>query len=64
MGDPEARSRTIGETEHEAREVMIEGVSGGWRCTAATSGRNGSRRGRRLEWTNGAVAQVFSGREP
>ena len=54
----------VGETEHDVREVMIEGVSG----ILAAHGRNErptwipSRR--RLEWTNGVVAQAFSAEDP
>jgi phage terminase large subunit-like protein len=55
----------VGETEHDAREVMIEGVSGimslykdgGARPTWIASRR-------RLEWPNGAYAQVFSAEDP
>ena len=54
----------IGETEHDAREVMVEGVSGllavherGERPTWIPSRR-------RLEWRSGAVAQVFSAEDP
>src|SRR4030088_282767 len=54
----------IGETEHDAREVMIEGVSGllavhGWheRPTWLPSRK-------RLEWSDGQVAQVFSADDP
>ena len=54
----------IGETEHDAREVMVEGVSGllavherGERPTWIPSRR-------RLQWHNGAVAQVFSAENP
>ncbi|HEX3859664.1 MAG TPA: terminase family protein [Pseudolabrys sp.] len=62
--DRNARIALIGETEHEVREVMIEGVSG----LLAVHGRSerpqwiSSRR--RLEWKNGAVAQAFSAEEP
>jgi phage terminase large subunit-like protein len=54
----------IGETEADVREVMIEGVSG---IMSIHSGRRRptwipSRR--RLEWANGAVAQVFSAEDP
>ena len=54
----------IGETEHDVREVMIEGVSG----ILAAHGRNErptwipSRR--RLEWSSGVVAQTFSAEDP
>jgi phage terminase large subunit-like protein len=54
----------VGQTEHDEREVMIEGVSGllavhGWheRPTWLLSRK-------RLEWSNGAVAQVFSAEDP
>ena len=59
-GDKTARIALIGETEHETREVMVEGVSG-----LLTVHPHAERplwlpsRGR-LEWQNGAVAQVFS----
>ena len=54
----------IGECEHDAREVMIEGPAGIL--------RHASRRERplwlpsrgRLEWPNGAVAEMFSAEDP
>jgi phage terminase large subunit-like protein len=54
----------IGETEHDAREVMVEGVSG---LLAAHAGHERpvwipSRR--RVEWRSGAWAQVFSAEDP
>ncbi|MEI9803940.1 MAG: terminase family protein [Pseudolabrys sp.] len=64
VGDPSARIALIGETEHETREVMVEGVSG----LLAVHGRRErpewipSRR--RLEWKTGAVAQIFSAENP
>ncbi len=69
-GHPAATDRRVGrialvaETHADARDVMIEGVSG----LLALHGRRerplwlSSRR--RLEWPNGAVAQVFSAEEP
>jgi phage terminase large subunit-like protein len=54
----------VGETEHDAREVMVEGVSGllavhpRWERPVWTPSR------RRLEWKNGAVAQTFSAEDP
>ena len=64
MGDPAARIALIGETKHDAREVMVEGVSG-----LLAVHRSGERpqwlpTRQRLEWRNGAVAQVFSAEEP
>ena len=59
-----ARIALVGETEHDVREVMIEGVSGllavhGWheRPTWLPSRK-------RLEWPDGQVAQVFSAEDP
>jgi Terminase large subunit, T4likevirus-type, N-terminal len=59
-GDPKARIALIGETEHEAREVMIEGVSGLLAVHRRYERPQWIPTRRRLEWTNGAVAQVFS----
>ncbi len=63
---PEAIGRIalVGETYADVRDVMIEGVSGllsvhrrvdrpSWRSSL-----------RRLEWSNGAIAQVFSSEDP
>jgi len=61
---PAGRIALVGETEHDVREVMIEGISGilgvherherpAWIPTR-----------RRLEWANGAVAEVFSAEDP
>ena len=60
MGDPKARIALIGETEHEAREVMVEGVSGLLAVHHRRERPQWIATRRRLEWTNGAVAQVFS----
>jgi phage terminase large subunit-like protein len=54
----------VGETEHEVREVMVEGVSG-----LLTISRRGDRptwisSRRRLEWPSGAFAQAFSADDP
>ena len=54
----------VGETEHDVREVMVEGVSG-----LLAVHRHGDRpewipSRRRLEWRNGAVAQIFSAEDP
>lgn len=58
------RAALVGATLHDAREVMVEGVSG-LRAIAPADRRpryEASRR--RLVWPNGAVAQVFSAEEP
>jgi phage terminase large subunit-like protein len=59
-----SRIALVGETEHDVREVMIEGVSGllavhGWheRPTWLPSRK-------RLEWRDGQIAQVFSAEDP
>lgn len=62
--EPVGRIALVGETIADVREVMIEGVSG----LLAIHGR-GERpywqpSRRRLEWPNGAVAQVFSSEDP
>jgi phage terminase large subunit-like protein len=62
---PKARIALIGETEHDVREVMIEGVSGILRAHHHRHERPewiSSRR--RLEWKNGAVAEAFSADDP
>lgn len=60
INDKRARIALIGETEHEVREVMVEGVSG---LLAVHPHRERPKwnptRGR-LKWKNGAVAQVFT----
>src|SRR5689334_13303789 len=64
LADGNARIALVAETEHEAREVMVEGVSGlltihrpyerpVWRPTR-----------RRLQWKNGAIAQLYSAENP
>ena len=60
LNDKHARIALIGETEHEVRSVMVEGVSG-----LLAVHRHGERPQwtptlRRLQWRNGAVAEVFS----
>ncbi|MGB3273257.1 MAG: terminase family protein, partial [Xanthobacteraceae bacterium] len=59
-----ARIALVGETEHDVREVMIEGISG-----LLAVHRRGERplwvpSRRRLEWNNGAVAYAFSAEDP
>jgi phage terminase large subunit-like protein len=64
LADPKARIALIGETEHEAREVMVEGVSGLLAVHARGERPDWVSSRRRLHWRNGAVAQVFSAEEP
>jgi phage terminase large subunit-like protein len=54
----------IGETEHDAREVMVEGVSGLLAAHRRDEKPVWIPSRRRIEWRNGAVAQVFSAEDP
>jgi len=58
------RVALIGETQHFAREVMVEGESGLLRTSPRIERPNWIATRRRLEWPNGAVGQVFSADEP
>ncbi len=64
LGNPAARIALIGETEHEAREVMVEGVSGLLSVHRADERPQWLPYRRRVEWRNGAVAQLFSADNP
>jgi len=64
LSDPSARIALIGETEHDAREVMVEDVSGLIAVHASHERPQWIASRRRLEWTNGAVAQAFSAEQP
>jgi phage terminase large subunit-like protein len=63
-GEGERRIALIGETEHETREVMIEGVSGLLSVHQHDRRPVWSPSRRRLEWDNGAIAQAFSAEDP
>ena len=54
----------VGETAHDAREVMIEGPSGILAHCPRSERPEWLPSRRRLEWPNGAVAQVFSADDP
>jgi phage terminase large subunit-like protein len=54
----------VGETEHEVREVMIEGVSGILAAHAPRERPLWIPSRRRLEWSSGVVAQAFSAEDP
>jgi len=62
--EPTGRIALVGETQAQVRDVMIEGVSGllaihhRWERPVWSPSR------RRLEWGNGAVAQVFTAEDP
>lgn len=61
---PVERIALVGETLADAREVMVEGISGilAVHDPAVRPVWQPSRR--RLEWPNGAIAQVFSAQDP
>lgn len=54
----------VGETEHDVREVMIEGVSGLLAVHRRDERPAWLPSRRRLEWNNGAVAYAFSAEDP
>ena len=54
----------VGETEHDVREVMIEGVSGLLAVHRRDERPAWISSRRRLEWRNGAVAYAFSAEDP
>ncbi|MCO5129861.1 MAG: terminase family protein [Xanthobacteraceae bacterium] len=58
------RIALVGETEHDVREVMIEGVSGLLAVHPRADRPAWSPSRRRLEWPNGAVAYAFSAEDP
>ena len=64
QSDGKARIALIAETEHEAREVMVEGVSGVLAVHRHDERPEWIPTRRRIEWQNGAVAQIFSAEEP
>src|SRR5262245_17444141 len=61
---PHRRIALVGETEHDAREVMIEGVSGILRSAPRADRPVWLASRRRLVWPNGAIAQAFSAEDP
>ena len=63
-GAPHGHIALVGETEHDVREVMIEGASGLMRAGPWDERPVWSPTRRRLEWQNGAVAQAFSAEDP
>jgi len=60
----DARIALIGESEHDAREVMVEGVSGILAVHRVADRPTWIPSRRRLEWANGTVAEVFSAEDP
>ncbi len=58
------RIALVGETEHDVREVMIEGVSGILGVHPRHQRPLWTPSRKRLEWPNGAIAEVFSAEDP
>jgi phage terminase large subunit-like protein len=54
----------VGETEHDVREVMIEGPAGLLAVCPRIERPQWTATRRRLEWPNGAVAYAFSAEDP
>ena len=63
-GQPAGRIALVGETFADAREVMVEGVSGILAISPRRERPVWQPSRRRLEWANGAVAQLFSAADP
>nr|WP_321458536.1 terminase family protein [uncultured Cohaesibacter sp.] len=61
---PYGRIALIGETLQDARDVMVEGVSGLLAIHSKSDRPTWLSSRRRLEWSNGAVAQIFSAEDP
>lgn len=61
---PVGRIALIGETQADARDVMVEGVSGLLAVHRRCERPVWHKSLRKLTWPNGAVAQVFSAEEP
>ena len=61
---PVSHIALVGETEHDVREVMIEGVSGLLAVHRRDERPAWTPSRRRLEWSNGAVAYAFSAEDP
>ncbi|WP_108661961.1 DNA-packaging protein [Acuticoccus kandeliae] len=61
---PHGRIALVGETLADAREVMVEGVSGILAVSTRGDRPQWQPSRRRLEWANGAVAQLFSAADP
>ncbi|OQW60741.1 MAG: ATP-binding protein [Proteobacteria bacterium SG_bin9] len=59
-----AQIALIGESEHDVREVMVEGLSGILAVHTRAERPVWAPSRRRLEWNNGAVAYAFSAEDP
>jgi len=58
------RIALVGETQGQVRDVMIEGVSGLLSVHTRRERPSWSPSRRRVEWSNGAIAQIFSAEDP
>jgi phage terminase large subunit-like protein len=63
-GRAHGRVALVGETIHDAREVMVEGESGLLRTSPLEQRPEWIPTRRLLQWPNGAVGQVFSADDP
>ena len=61
---PAGRIALVGETQAQVRDVMVEGVSGLLSVHDRRERPVWSPSRRRLEWSNGAIAQVFTAEDP
>ncbi len=61
---PVGRIALVGETRDDVRDVMIEGVSGLMRVHPRHERPLWQPTRRRMEWPNGAIAQIFSAEDP
>lgn len=61
---PHGRLALVGETFADVRDVMVEGETGLLRLSPPSERPRWTATRRRLEWTNGAVAQAFSSEDP
>ncbi len=61
---PHGRIALVGESALDARAVMIEGESGLLRTSPRRERPSWISSRRRLEWSNGAVAELFSAEDP
>ena len=61
---PHGSIALVGETEHDVREVMIEGPAGLLRSSPRAERPQWTATRRRLEWGNGAVGYAFSAEDP
>jgi phage terminase large subunit-like protein len=63
-GRAHGRIALVGETVHDAREVMVEGESGLLQTSPLEQRPEWIPTRKRLQWPNGAVGQVFSADDP